>query len=132
MEAPHEFTQIMFPLKALKLVITDLRSSGETGRGVPHSGVVEADSDDGVSSETRSFDVTLLMTSQDDEWDDEDKVAQGLKEEEYAFLSGEFFEEVFFTIHRTTRLLSRLQICSVRAGPHSIATIYQMSSTMRI
>ena len=50
MEAPHEFTQIMFPLKALKLLINDLRSSGETGRGLPHSGVVEADSEDGVSS----------------------------------------------------------------------------------
>jgi len=67
---PHEFTQILFPLKALKLLITDLRSSGDTGRSVPHGGVVEADSDDG-----------------DDEWDDEEKVAQGLKEEEYAFLS---------------------------------------------
>jgi len=66
---PHEFTQIAFPLKALKLLITDLRSSGETGRGVPHGRVVEADSEDG------------------DEWDDEEKVAQGLKEEEYAFLS---------------------------------------------
>ncbi len=87
--APHEFTQIAFPLKALKLLITDLRSSGETGRGVPHGGVVEADSEDGVRSIVRFLDSTHFIIFQD-EWDDEEKVAQGLKEEEYAFLSGAY------------------------------------------
>lgn len=48
--APHKFASILFPLKALKLILSELRSEGDgervDGQGNP---AVDLDSDDGVS-----------------------------------------------------------------------------------
>ncbi|KAH8119757.1 ARM repeat-containing protein [Phellopilus nigrolimitatus] len=71
-KTPHEFTQIPFPVKALKLIINDLRSNGESASMATISaqaGTIDADSDDG-----------------DEEWQDEDGV-NPLNRDEIAFLS---------------------------------------------
>lgn len=50
--APHEFTKIPFPVKALKLIVNDLHSNGESatmGTITAQAGSVGAESDDGVS-----------------------------------------------------------------------------------
>ncbi len=43
---PHEFTSVSFPLKALKIIIHDLQTSGESG--MPSGSNLDAESDDGV------------------------------------------------------------------------------------
>ncbi|KAI6154075.1 ARM repeat-containing protein [Pisolithus tinctorius] len=65
---PHEFTSIPFPVKALKLLVRELRSDGEPAT-IPGEGL-EVDSDDG-----------------DEEWTEEEQQHQGFKEDEFAFLS---------------------------------------------
>ena len=44
--APHEFTSVPFPVKALKLLVHDLRSGGESAT-IPKA-EYDVDSDDGV------------------------------------------------------------------------------------
>jgi len=66
---PHEFTSIPFPVKALKILVHDLRSGGESA-AISGQGEFDVESDDG-----------------DDEWTEEEKLNQGFKEEEFAFLS---------------------------------------------
>ncbi|PAV22617.1 ARM repeat-containing [Pyrrhoderma noxium] len=68
-QTPHEFTRISFPVKALKIIINDLRSNGESATMAAQGGVIDADSDDG-----------------DDDWEDEDSV-NPLNKDEIAFLS---------------------------------------------
>ena len=48
--APHEFTQIPFAVKALKIIIHDLQSGGESATIAAASGFksVDVESDDGV------------------------------------------------------------------------------------
>ncbi|KAF8577246.1 ARM repeat-containing protein [Ramaria rubella] len=70
-QTPHEFELIPFPVKALKLLLHDLHDGGDVAAITVRSG--EVDSDDG-----------------DSEWadsDGEEKRIQGLKEEEFAYLS---------------------------------------------
>ncbi|TEB38615.1 ARM repeat-containing protein [Coprinellus micaceus] len=69
---PHEFTQIPFAVKALKIIIHDLQSGGESATIAAAGGFknVDVESDDGV-----------------DDWEEEEKLHQGFKEEEFAFLS---------------------------------------------
>ena len=45
--APHEFTSVTFPVKALKLLVHDLRSGGDSAT-IPAGEAYEVDSDDGV------------------------------------------------------------------------------------
>ncbi|KAH7915756.1 armadillo-type protein [Hygrophoropsis aurantiaca] len=66
---PHEFTSVPFPVKALKLLVHDLRSGGDSAT-IPAGEAYEVDSDDG-----------------DEEWAEEERLHQGFKEEEFAFLS---------------------------------------------
>ncbi|KAJ8590544.1 ARM repeat-containing protein [Rhizopogon salebrosus TDB-379] len=63
---PHEFTSVPFPVKALKLLVHDLRSGGDSAT-IPKA-EYDVDSDDG-----------------DEEWTEEQN--QGFKQEEFAFLS---------------------------------------------
>jgi hypothetical protein len=46
---PHEFTSIPFPVKALKILVHDLRSGGESAAINSHGEEFDAESDDGVS-----------------------------------------------------------------------------------
>ncbi|KIN92743.1 hypothetical protein M404DRAFT_737758 [Pisolithus tinctorius Marx 270] len=85
---PHEFTSIPFPVKALKLLVRELRSDGEPAT-IPGEGL-EVDSDDGVSPRNhRSLWARRSYCSdlQDEEWTEEEQQHQGFKEDEFAFLS---------------------------------------------
>jgi hypothetical protein len=48
--APHEFTSIPFPVKALKIIIHDLQSGGDSAIITAQGNTFDVDSDDGVSS----------------------------------------------------------------------------------
>ena len=52
---PHEFTSIPFPVKALKILVHDLRSGGESAVINGQGEEFDVDSDDGVSFLTSSF-----------------------------------------------------------------------------
>ncbi|TFY79832.1 hypothetical protein EWM64_g4180 [Hericium alpestre] len=67
---PLEFTSIPFPVKALKLLLHDLQTNGEAASMSAPGGLLDVDSDDG-----------------DEEWTEEEKLNQGFKEDEFAFLS---------------------------------------------
>ncbi|KAG6849551.1 hypothetical protein H0H93_007499 [Arthromyces matolae] len=72
-DAPTEFTSITFPLKALKLLLHDVRSGGESATLSAQGGASnfdDVDSDDG-----------------DEDWTEEEKLNQGFKDDEFAFLS---------------------------------------------
>ena len=47
--APHQFTSIPFPVKALKIILHDIQSGGEAA-SMSAQGVFNVDSDDGVSA----------------------------------------------------------------------------------
>jgi len=47
--APHEFTSIPFPTKALKIIIHDLQSGGDSATITAQCNTFELESDDGVS-----------------------------------------------------------------------------------
>ncbi|KAG2094819.1 armadillo-type protein [Suillus cothurnatus] len=64
--APHEFTSVPFPVKALKLLVHDLRAGGDSAT-IPKA-EFDVDSDDGNGQE-------------------EEQQNQGFKQEEFAFLS---------------------------------------------
>ena len=89
--APHEFESIPFPVKVLKLLLHDLHTGGDSAAITMRNG--DIDSDDGVG-------ISLLLLQnphdlplvdyQDSAWADEDgeeKLIQGMKEEEFAYLS---------------------------------------------
>ncbi|TFY51032.1 hypothetical protein EVG20_g11201, partial [Dentipellis fragilis] len=67
---PLEFTSVPFPVKALKLLLHDLQTNGEAASMAAPGGMLDIDSDDG-----------------DEEWTEEEKLNQGLKQDELAFLS---------------------------------------------
>ncbi|EDR15931.1 uncharacterized protein LACBIDRAFT_242896 [Laccaria bicolor S238N-H82] len=70
-KTPHEFTSVPFPVKALKIIIHDLQSGGDAATISAQGNTVEdVDSDDG-----------------DEDWTEEEKLHQGFKEDEFAFLS---------------------------------------------
>ncbi|KAL1950948.1 hypothetical protein VTO73DRAFT_97 [Trametes versicolor] len=70
-QSPTEFTSVSFPVKALKLLVHELQSGGEAASmGFNDADVAELDSDDG-----------------DEEWTEEEKLHQGFKADEFAFLS---------------------------------------------
>ncbi|KAG6872765.1 hypothetical protein C0995_006804 [Termitomyces sp. Mi166 len=71
-KTPTEFTSISFPLKALKLILRDVQSGGESATISARGGAATDDigSDDG-----------------DEDWTEEDKLNQGFMEDEFAFLS---------------------------------------------
>lgn len=46
--APHEFTSIPFPVKALKIIIRDLQSGGDSATISAQGNTFDVDSDDGV------------------------------------------------------------------------------------
>ncbi|KAA1471630.1 ARM repeat-containing protein [Dentipellis sp. KUC8613] len=73
--APLEFTSVPFPVKALKLLLHDLQTNGEAASMAAPGGMLDIESDDG-----RDW-------VQDDEWTEEEKLNQGLKQDELAFLS---------------------------------------------
>ncbi|KAF8634940.1 hypothetical protein AX15_000671 [Amanita polypyramis BW_CC] len=68
--APHEFSSVPFPIKALKIIVRELQSGGD-------SAIITARGGN-----------TLHVESDDDEdWSEEEKLNQGFKEDELAFLS---------------------------------------------
>ncbi|KAI0829067.1 ARM repeat-containing protein [Trametes gibbosa] len=70
-QTPTEFTSVPFPVKALKILVHELQSGGEAASmGFNAADVAELDSDDG-----------------DEEWTEEEKLNQGFKADEFAFLS---------------------------------------------
>ncbi|KAI0756104.1 ARM repeat-containing protein [Daedaleopsis nitida] len=70
-QIPTEFTSVPFPVKALKLLLHDLQTGGEAASmGFSANDVSEVASDDG-----------------DEEWTEEEKLHQGFKADEFAFLS---------------------------------------------
>lgn len=66
--APHEFTSVTFPVKALKLLVHDLRSKSESVSFPGGEGFVDTD-------------------DEDEEWTEEEQQHQGFKADEFAFLS---------------------------------------------
>jgi len=46
--APHEFTSICFPVKALKIILHDLQSGGESATVTAQGDAYDIESDDGV------------------------------------------------------------------------------------
>jgi hypothetical protein len=80
--APHEFTSVPFPVKALKLLVHDLRSGGDSAT-IPKA-EYDVDSDDGVRTAAHPL-IHSLNDLQDEEWTEEQN--QGFKQEEFAFLS---------------------------------------------
>ena len=76
-------------MKALKIIINDLRSNGESATMAAQGGVIDADSDDGVCLLTHPgfLRISLSPSLQDDDWEDEDSV-NPLNKDEIAFLSG--------------------------------------------
>ncbi|KAG6841729.1 hypothetical protein C0991_007615 [Blastosporella zonata] len=69
---PTQFTPIPFPVKALKLLLHDVQSGGESATMSAQGGgeTYDVDSDD-----------------DEEEWTTEEKLHQGFKEDEFAFLS---------------------------------------------
>ncbi|KAF9225273.1 ARM repeat-containing protein [Gyrodon lividus] len=65
---PHEFTSVTFPVKALKLLVQDLRSKSESVSFPGGEGFIDSD-------------------EEEEQWTEEEQQNQGLKEEEFAFLS---------------------------------------------
>ncbi|PPQ86958.1 hypothetical protein CVT25_009780 [Psilocybe cyanescens] len=66
---PHEFTAISFPAKALKIILHDIQSGGESATLTAQGEAYDVDSDDG-----------------DEEWTEEE-THQGFKQDEFAMLS---------------------------------------------
>ncbi|KDQ62857.1 hypothetical protein JAAARDRAFT_146629 [Jaapia argillacea MUCL 33604] len=67
---PVQFTSVPFPVKALKLLLHDLHSGGESATLNTQGEDLDVDSDDG-----------------DEDWTEEEKLNQGFKQDEFAFLS---------------------------------------------
>lgn len=83
---PPEFTRVPFPVKALKIILRDLQAFS-----LPNKEELKpenAESDDGVCDALSPTNMRLMMRlTKDETWGDEE-VYQGLKKEEYGFLSG--------------------------------------------
>ncbi|KAF8641001.1 hypothetical protein AX17_000646 [Amanita inopinata Kibby_2008] len=69
--APHEFTFVTFPVKALKILVREVLSGGDSATITAQGGdTFDAESDDG-----------------DEEWTEEERLNQGFKKDELDFLS---------------------------------------------
>ncbi|RXW18578.1 hypothetical protein EST38_g7277 [Candolleomyces aberdarensis] len=70
--APHEFSSIPFPVKALKIIVHDLQSGGDAAT---------------ISAQGGFKSVETLSEDGEDDWDEEEGLVQGFKPDEFAFLS---------------------------------------------
>ncbi|KAG6896763.1 hypothetical protein C0992_006277, partial [Termitomyces sp. T32_za158] len=107
-KTPIEFTSIPFPVKALKLVLRDVQSSGDSATISARGGAAtnDIDSDDGVScsksqflyrdaltqspgfsSPVSSSNYQIFNEKQDEDWDEEEKLDPASLGDEFAFLS---------------------------------------------
>lgn len=86
--APHEFTSLPFPVKALKIVIRDLQSGGDSATISAQGHTFDVDSDDGVYIFINEdfYELTWSLIK-DEEWTEEERQNQGFKAEEFEFLS---------------------------------------------
>ena len=99
-DAPDRYTQVPFPVKALKLLLKDVQGlqggKGKKGPGAGAGGVEGVDEDDGVSlcairhcaviEPSRGEDDGAL-TKQDAEWDDDEDDFGGSEVGEFDYLS---------------------------------------------
>ncbi|KAF8079173.1 armadillo-type protein [Lyophyllum atratum] len=69
---PTEFTSITFPVKALKLLLHDVQSGGESAT---------------ISAQGGADTYAIDSDDEDEDWTEEEKLNQGFKEDEFAFLS---------------------------------------------
>lgn len=85
--APNEFTSIPFPVKALKLILHDIKSDGEAASMGAPAGLFDADPDDDVIPFFYfwSLSLELIVLFQDTEWVDEG--GQAPPKNEFAYLS---------------------------------------------
>ncbi|KAG8887813.1 hypothetical protein FRB98_008995 [Tulasnella sp. 332] len=75
---PTEWTSVPFPVRALKILVSELRNSGEDALAVA----------EGKRHATGEVDVDLEVDEDDgEEWADEEDLYRGLKSEEMGFLS---------------------------------------------
>ena len=85
---PHEFSSIPFPVKALKLLLHDVQSGGESATITAQGDTFDVESDDGVTSYLPSF--ISYQTDrfshpfQDEDWAEEGNVKPN---DEFEFLS---------------------------------------------
>ncbi|KAJ2917840.1 hypothetical protein MD484_g2556, partial [Candolleomyces efflorescens] len=70
--APHEFSSIAFPAKALKIIVHDIQSGGDAAT---------------ISAQGGFKSVETLSEDGDEDWDEEEGLVQGFKPDEFAFLS---------------------------------------------
>lgn len=92
--APHEFTRIPFPVKAIKILVHEIQSGGEAASMSAFAGtgsVPELESDDGVRFLEIASAPCCAHTCdpfyQEDDWGDEEKKNQGFSHEEFQMLS---------------------------------------------
>jgi hypothetical protein len=91
--APHEFTRVPFPVKAIKILVHEIQSGGEAASMSAFAGtgsVPELESDDGVRSQRTKplpFHPHLCCSFQEDEWAEEERQNQGFGPEEFKMLS---------------------------------------------
>ncbi|KAG8847467.1 hypothetical protein FRB96_001608 [Tulasnella sp. 330] len=77
-DVPTEWTSVPFPVRALKILVSELRNSGEDALAVA----------EGKRHATGEVDVDLEVDEDDgEEWADEEDLYRGLKSEEMGFLS---------------------------------------------
>ncbi|KAL0951964.1 hypothetical protein HGRIS_008615 [Hohenbuehelia grisea] len=129
--SPQEFTRVPFPVKALKILLHDVQSGGESATITAGNDTVDIDSDDG-----------------NDEWADEEKLNQGFKDDEFAFLSdmlgprGMAFDnddilddnddedlknDEISTMDLQNHLLTFFKACAAQNTSNFAATVQQMS-----
>lgn len=89
MPAPNQYTQIPFPVKALKLILKDVQSE-PTSAKKPTSGL-DIEDDDGVRISFACKPVKKKIDGcgwmQDEEWDDDDLLGGGSNMGEFDYLS---------------------------------------------
>lgn len=91
--APHEFTRVPFPVKAIKILVHEIQSGGEAASMSAFAGtgsVPELESDDGVSFlEIKSVHsrAHICGLCKEDDWGEEERQNQGFSHEEFQMLS---------------------------------------------
>lgn len=89
--APHEFTRIPFPVKAIKILVHEIQSGGEAASMSAFAGtgsVPELESDDGVWVPDNIISISSGSPSpQEDDWTEEERQNQGFSHEEFQMLS---------------------------------------------
>ncbi|KAM6498769.1 Armadillo-type fold, partial [Amanita muscaria] len=134
-KTPHEFTSVPFPVKALKLLVREIQSGGESATITARGGdAVDVESDDG-----------------DEEWTEEEKLNQGFKVDEFAFLSdmigpkgvkfddddvpnilndidAEFADDPVYQMDMQSHLASFIKECAARNANHFTSIVDQLSA----